>query len=292
MTVTNTDKDATDDSAAVIETDLHKLKYPDGDVGTTPKVEDETPEDEELDGKDEDNTDEEDDGQQPDDSTPGEDDEDENPDDKPSFIKGFENIKGDTPEEYIKNLEAAYGNSTSEAMRLKKLAEARTAAPPPQVGDDDDDDSPVSPPAPVSSDPTQLWISQQMDKEILKAYDSFKSDYSQVEDPEMYDKFTAEVSVFSQIEQAKGLMPDPADLYRRAAVSLGWEKTSKPSDKEKLGAALKTNAASSPAKTSGAKPPVKSKVTDEQVAAYRQTARDGHSLSDAEIRKELEQYVT
>lgn len=290
MAVTNTGEDAASDGARVTEADLHKLKYPDGEVETTPKVEDETPEDEEV------IVDEGDGAQDPpegEDPIPGEEDEDNPSDEPPAFTKSFPNIKGDTPEEYIKNLEAAYGNSTTEALRLKKLSEARTATPPPQVGDEDDpSDKSVSPPATVTSDPTQLWISQQMDKEILRAYDSFKNDYSQVEDPEMYEKFVAEVTVFSQAKLAKGEIPEPDDLYRKAAVSLGWEKTSAPSDKEKLGAALKTNAASSPAKTTGAKPPVKSKVTDAQVTAYRQIARNGHQLSDAEIRKKLEANVT
>ncbi len=291
MTVTNTDPDAAGDGATLTDVDLHKLKYPDEDVGT-PNGEDEPSEEEEV-IDDEAEVKDGDEDESPDDPIPGEDEEDESPDDEPSFTKEFPNIKGDTPEEYIKNLEKAYGNSTSEAMRLKKLADARVATPPPQVGDeDDDDDSPVSPPAPVSSDPTQLWISQQMDKEILKAYDSFRSDYSQVEDPEQYEKFIEEVATFSQAKLAKGQVPDPNDLYRKAAVSLGWEKTSQPTAKEKLGNALKTNAASSPAKTSGAKPPVKSKVTDAQVAAYRQIARNGHTLSDAEIRKALEPSVT
>lgn len=291
MTVTNTDQDAAGDGATVEEVDLHKLKYPDEEVGTV-KAEDETSESEEDVSEEAEDT-AGDESESADEPETEEDNQEEAPEDQPSFTKEFPNIKGDTPEEYIKNLEKAYGNSTSEAMRLKKLAEARLAIPEPEIGDDfDTDDSPASPAPAVTSDPTQLWISQQMDKEIVKAYDSFKSDYSQVEDPEMYEQFVAEVATFSQAKLAKGQIPDPSDLYHKAAVSLGWEKTSQPTAKEKLGSALKTNAASSPAKTSGAKPPVKSKVTDAQVAAYRQIARDGHSLSDAEIRKALEQNVT
>src|SRR4051812_36758314 len=37
-----------------------------------------------------------------------------------TFTKKFPQIKGDTPEEYALNLEAAYENSTAEALRLKK----------------------------------------------------------------------------------------------------------------------------------------------------------------------------
>src|SRR5947199_49616 len=37
-----------------------------------------------------------------------------------TFTKKFPNIKGDTPEEYASNLEAAYENSSAEAIRLKK----------------------------------------------------------------------------------------------------------------------------------------------------------------------------
>lgn len=283
MAVTNTEEEVVaDNDATVTETDLHKLKYPDGEVETADEAEDETSESEEVEVEEAEDAGEEvvNDDQAQEDEPQGE---------APTFIKGFAHIKGDTPEEYAKNLEEAYRNSTTEALRLKKLAEAPAVTSP--IGDDEDDDS-FSPKPAGTNDPTQLWVSQQMDKEINRAYDKFKTDYPQVDDPELYDKFTEEVSIFSQSVLAKGQMPDPEDLYRKAAVSLGWEKASTPNDKEKLGAALKTNAATTPARTSGAKPPARSKVTDAQVAIYRKTARNGHQLSDADIRKELEAYVT
>lgn len=65
-----------------------------------------------------DETDDEDESEDDDDDE-SEDDEEEDEDDQPKFEKRYTQIKGDTPQEYIKNLEKTYKNSTDEALRLK-----------------------------------------------------------------------------------------------------------------------------------------------------------------------------
>lgn len=194
----------------------------------------------------------------------------------PSFVKEFPHIKGDTPEEYAKNLEEAYKNSTTEALRLKGLAERSTET--------EEDTPPVD-----SSDPTSLYIKQKMDEEMATAYTSFQKKYPQAAPgtPE-FDTFVREVDFLSRtILSSQGRLAPPAELYQKAAVILGWE-ADKVDDKDKLSAALKDSAASSRTTTSTKKAP-KSKVTDAEIAIAKKTWAAGKS--DADIRAELEQYT-
>ena len=83
-------------------------------------------------------------------------------------------------------------------------------------------------------------------------------------------------------------MAPPKELYAKSAVILGWEKQSSTDSKDKLDMALKNNAATSKT-TSVTKTTPKSKVPDAMVAANRLMYPN---KSDAEIRTELEPYVT
>lgn len=264
---TNADP-AVDDSTPTTEDDIRRLKYGDDDVESIQKVEDEIAE-----------TTEEEDGAE----------ESSEPEVKPeepaaesqeesAFVKQFPNIKGDTPEEYAKNLEIAYQNSTKEALRLKELSEAS------RQSSSEEEDAPV--------DPVSLWVKQQLDEEITTAYTSFSKDFPQVTDADNYGAFTKTVGLVQQtIMSAEGRMAKPAELYKKAAIILGWEPVTTPTSEEKLGMALKdsaavSNASSKASSASGAVP--KSKVTDKMVDTYKKMYP---GKSDADIRKELEPYV-
>jgi hypothetical protein len=286
MSTNDTEEVVTETSdAPVTEADIRNLKYPDGEVETSQKEEDETSEEETVDETEEEETVEDSDNTEVQEADETE--EEESSEEETAFVKQFPNIKGDTPEEYAKNLEIAYNNSTTEALRLKKLTEAtvnkQSDSP---IGEVDETDTGVAKP----TDPAQLWVNEQMDNAITQAYDKFKADYPQVLDPEQHDIFVDEVADFAQRALAKGQAPNPAKFYNQAAISLGWEKQSVPSEKEKLGMAVKQNAASTKVTSSGAKPGLKSKVTDQQIAVHR--SMTGSTKSDAEIRKELEPHVT
>lgn len=266
-----------DDDKEVTEQDLRDLKY------GTDGVEDSN-ESDETDGTEEtDDTDAEagdDDGQTDDDATDDEsedDSTDDSTDDTSDFVKEFPNIKGDTPEEYAKNLEAAYKNSTAEFQRLR--SEATT---------DDSDDSDTT--ATVdTSDPISLYMKQKMDDEIQTAFTDFGKDYTQVNDQTEYNKFTVKVAALSQtILQTEKRLASPTELYKMAAVILGWEPQSKPNGKEKLSMALKDKAASSKSSSSNGKTVPKSKVTDAMIKVNRMMYP---GKSDDDIRKELEPYV-
>lgn len=274
-----------DDDKQVSEEDLRDLKYPKDDVETSDE-EDETSEEDEDSEEESDDTGD-DDGQTDDEAEDGESEEDEetdSDDDTPEFVKQFSHIKGETPEEYARNLEIAYQNSTAEALRLKELSEK---APPvaDATKDDDASDDEITP-----ADPVSLFMKQKMDEEIDAAYADFSKQYTQVSDPAEYDKFTREVNTLSRtILASQGRMASPREVYSKAAVILDWKpQETAPSNEEKVGMALKDSAANTKTSSAPKKKVTKSKVTDAMVQTNRLMYPD---KSDDEIRKELEPFV-
>lgn len=281
MAGTNPEPPVVDDDKEVTEDDLRALKYSNEEV-ETPEGEDETSDDAETEDEAEETG--EDDGQTDDDTEDEDQSQDENPE-TPSFVKEFDYIKGDTPEEYAKNLEAAYKNSSSEALRLKTENDELKKAPPVTPADDPADD------APVTKSVTDLYMQQKLDEEIQTAFNQTRKDYPQVSDPTEYDKFTRMVGTFSRtiLDSEKRLAP-PAELYRLAALSLGWEKKTDPPDsKDKLNMALKDGAATG--KTTSA--PSKPKTSGPQVSkAMLETNRKLYpGKTDQEIIDELTPYL-
>ena len=254
------EKAAADDGEIVTDEDFKKLKGED-EVESSDEETDDTSDTEESEEESEETSEE--DGQTDDQA-------EEESDEEASFVKEFPNIKGDTLEEYLKNVEVAYRNSTSEALRLKKLTDEKP--------EDDKIDT---------SDPIALFMKQKMDDEINTAFDDFKKEYSQVSDDAEYGKFVSTVSVLSNtILQSEKRLASPKELYSKTAVILGWDPQSSVDGKEKLGTALKNSAATSKISTSPTKPKPKSKVSEAEIEIAKQMwASD---KSDAEIRKELE----
>jgi len=269
MTETNSNDPVVGDDTPVTEDDLRALKYDNEDV-ETPEEEDETPASDDSDEAAEEAEVEEE--QNSDDTA-----EEEAPAPE-SFTKEFINIKGDTPEEYARNLEIAYKNSTAEALRLKGLS-----TPPPTAPAVEEPDTFVD-----TSNPLSLYAQQKMDQEIADAYNDFKKVYNQTEDEEKYKQFTNTVAGLSRvILETEKRMASPSELYRKAAITLGWKETSEPDDKEKLGMAIKQTGAASKSSPATKVAP-RSKVTDEMIAVNRKMYP---GKTDAEIRKELEPFI-
>lgn len=262
---TNGDQPVVDDDKPVTEDDLRALKYPEDEVETT-EVEDESSEGAE-DEEESDDTSEED-GQTDDQATEEEDDAEESADDSTAFVKEFDYIKGDSPEEYAKNLEAAYKNSTSEALRLKSELDAAKA--PGTTTEETTEEADAAPKTAL-----ELYAEQKLNEEIQTAYESFRKDYPQVNDQTEYQKFSTEVATFSQhIQETQKRLASPEELYRKAAISLGWEKKdSQPDSKDKLGMAVKDNAA-----------------TGKTTSAPSKRAPSGPAISDAEIKANMQMY--
>lgn len=267
MAVTNTDDKAVDDSKEVTEEDLKKLKE---DSKVEPEKADEIQSTEESDEESEETDTEEE---------TEEESQDESDEDSSEFVKEFPNIKGDTPEEYARNLEIAYQNSTAEALRQKALAEAKPEVT--EVGEDSEETGPI--------DPRLLYLDQMLQKDITDSFNTFSKQFPQTKDPEEYAKFQTEASNLSQyiITTQKRVAP-ASELYSKVAAILGWQPEVQTADnQDKLKVALKDSASSSKT-TSATKPKTTSKITDAQVSIAKQMGGWTDGKSDAEIRKELE----
>lgn len=261
-----------DDDKPVTEEDLRDLKYPKDGVEPSDKEEDEP-----SSTDDEDTEDSEEKGE--DDSQDDSSEEDEDDSDSETFVKEFPNIKGDTLEEYTKNLGIAYKNSTAEALRLKDAQ-----APKPTGETPKEDDKPAT-----SLNPTELFVQQELDKKVNAAWTSFQKDYDQVSDTAEYEKFRRRVNIISKaIISDEGRLAEPDEVYAAAAASLNWSKTSQPSADEKLKMGLKDKASNSRTSSGTAKKPKDPQMSEAMLALNRKMYP---GKSDAQILKELEEYL-
>lgn len=193
-----------------------------------------------------------------------------------TFVKEFPNIKGDTLEEYVKELEKTQRLSTAEGKRLAEELAKRPSS------ETEKTDPPID-----TSNITDLYVKQEMDDRIRTAYNDFSKKYPQVADQAEYSKFVNEVKVLSNtILESQGRLAKPDELYRKAAAILDWEST-QPTAEDKLKDAVRNN--SSASKTSSStKKTSSSKVTEAMIATNRKMYP---GKSDAEIREELEPYI-
>jgi hypothetical protein len=190
------------------------------DVETT-EVVDET-------DKDESEQDEEDDSQdegEPDDS-------EEEDEDEPDFEKAFKNIKGDTPQEYAKNLEEAYRKSSQEGkLNYQKAKEnqdridriAAAVANNPDLAKainkaSDNTDNPIV-------DPAVSFARQQMESQMDKEYASFSEVHPELDsDPTLQEKVLEEVKIFADAARKKGKILSMEEGLTKAWISLGLDK--------------------------------------------------------------------
>ena len=193
------------------------------------------------------------------------------------FVKEFPNIKGDTLEEYARELEKTQRLSEQEGKRLSnELKALQTKAP---ETESEEDTGPV--------DPRLLYVDKLVNDDVQTQFAEFKKQYPQLDDPLEYDKFEAEAASLNSyyVENKKQILT-AKELYPKVANILGWEPNIVDS-KDKLNIALKDKAAVSKT-TSSTKTPSKSKVTDQMVAVNRLMYPN---KTDAEIIKELEPHV-
>ena len=264
-----------DDKEVDAEELLRESKYGKDEVESS-KESDETPEAEEP---EEELAETSDDEGQTDEVATEESEEEETSDEETSFVKEFSGIAGDTEEEYRKNLELAYRNSTGEALRLKAELDKTETTDQTEATEEID-----------LSDPLRLWAKQNLDEALKSAYADFSAHYAQVTDPVEYQRFTRTVAQLSRtIMDSEQRLAPPKELYAKAAVILDWQPNDKVDDKDKLDNALKDRAASSKTVSATKSKAKQSRVTDAEIAIAKQTWAAGKT--DTEIRTELEPYV-
>jgi len=226
---------------------------------TNTEGEPEVVEPEEAESEEEKPTEEEDESDKPTDST---------------FTKQFPNLKGETPEEYLPELETAYDNSFKEALRLnednKRLrdenAQLKTGQPVQAVVAPAVPATPETPQSsPAYEDPALSYAKTLQTKDMIDTFDTFKKQYPQVLDQADFDRFTkASDGVSVALTSALGRQPTYAELFPAIAGSLGWQATNPAKD-----AAIKDNASST--RTPGSQSPARpkpAKVSDASVDAY------------------------
>lgn len=222
--------------------------------------------------------------------------------DKPtdsSFTKQFPNLKGETVEEYLPELEKAYDNSFKEALRMQQelkdnatvieqakqiVAQSQQPAPATPV-------PPVTPQNPaataIDEHPAIKYAKAKQTEDMLAAFDDFKKQYPQATDQQSFDMFTrASDGVNIALTSSLGRAPTYRELFPAIAGSLGWQPTV---DTAKKNAVIKENASSS--RTPGSQspaPPKPSKVSDGQIDAYLKMFT---SKTREEARKELSEVV-
>jgi len=184
-----------------------------------------------------------------------------------TFTKKFPNLKGDTPEEYVPNLEQAYQNSFTEALRIKKeldeanrkLAQAGPPVPPEQ--------KPEPPtPDPLSQSPDLQYIKAIRDRDMKMAFDKFADSYPQVRDADNFAKFRDSADPLGQaFFTTEGRQSTYDELFPRIAAYLGWQTEEADARKgQGLKESLSTVRNNSATIPKGKQP----RVTDAQVDAY------------------------
>lgn len=189
-----------------------------------------------------------------------------------TFTKQFPNLKGDTPEEYLTELEKTHDLSFKEALRLneenKQLRAQLTQPTQQQAPAPTQPEVPTAPPAPVPqtyTDPALQYAKTMQTRDMMSAFDDFKTKYPQATDQADFDRFTkASDGVAAALTSALGRTPTYSELFPAIAGSLGWAPSNPTKD-----AAIKDNASSQ--RTTGSQSPTaprKAKVSDAQVDAY------------------------
>lgn len=202
----------------------------------TTKVEDETLEKDNQ--KDESDTGKEqsDDKTEDDESKDGDETKDET---KAEFKKRFTQLKGETPEEYIKNLEDAYANSSTEGQRTAKEAKDATerfnkiaslVATDPDFAEKlatATDENAVNPVV----DPATKWAREQMDKEYSKDYSAFAELHPEmISDENLRTEVITELDIIGQAYEARGKTLTMAEGLKKAWISLGYDEIDKKDD--------------------------------------------------------------
>jgi hypothetical protein len=213
---------------------------------------------------------------------------------KAEFKKRFTQLKGEDIDEYLKNLEDAYANSSTEGQRLNQRATeaerkfnqvATLVATDPDFATKLADATGEDAPAPIV-DPAVQWAKQKMEEDYAKDYTAFADLHPEVvSDPDLYNEVVAELDIIAAAHEARGAKLSMAEGLRKAWISLGkddLEKKEDVMDKTKEQASVTTpqgTAKKTGEKTSG--------FTPEQIAVAEKMGLTVKQLTEARELAEL-----
>lgn len=204
-----------------------------------------------------------------------------------TFDKRFTQFKGETVEEYVKNLEQGYDNSSKEALRLKKQLDELRGEKLSAVANAESDKKDGSETKHEPQSMTDLWVSQEMKRRHVEQYQDFASKHPEVdEDDELFERLDSETGKYMDyVYKTQGRIPDLGE-------SLNWAwgivkpEDSKDTKEEKVVTAVK-NAGSASKSKSPAREQAKPKFSDQQIEMAKKIDQSLRDKSRAEIEEIL-----
>lgn len=258
------------------------------DEETQDESEDEEVEDDTVEDDSEEESEEDSDSDEDNEET----DEDEDSD-EPEFKKRYTRIKGETPEEYIPNLETAYKNSSAEAVRLKQQNKeiqiqldniAALVANNPDLAEQIKDGKVPN----IKTDPALLKARQDMEDQNKKEYGDWVDAHPDLEsDPELQKQVFDEIQDFAEVASKKGRVLGMKEALTMAWTSLGLQVDSK---EERVRMKAKDSAARG--KSAGTGKSVKKDKTTFSEAQIKAGLQMGLGKSRQEVIKKLATYAT
>ncbi len=204
-----------------------------------------------------------------DDSKTDDDDKAKTDDEESKFKKRFTQIKGETPEEYIANLEEAYRHSSTEGQSKAKEAKeikqkfdniATIVANNPEIAKAINEATGEKEPT-VTVDPAVEYARREMHKKMTAEYESFVDLHPEfVTDEDVKQAVAKEVDIIGQIHESAGREITLTEALNQAWKNLGYDKA------EAVQLKAKENAAKGSPSTPPKKPSVKSELSEEQIA--------------------------
>jgi hypothetical protein len=165
------------------------------------------------------------------------------------FKKRFTQIKGDTPEEYLPNLEEAYRNSSTEAQRLAKEAKdlqkrvdqiGALVAKNPELAKALEEGTGEGAPSPIV-DPALQYAREQMQQTFEREYNEFADLHPELNtDDELKEKVIEELQILADVYDRRGQRLGMAEGLKKAWISLGLDADD---SKEKAATQAKQQAA-------------------------------------------------
>lgn len=192
-------------------------------------------------------------------------------DDTKKFEKRFNQLKGETPEEYIASLEEAYRNSSTEAQRILKEAKdkgskfdamASIVAKNPEIAKLMNEATGEKE-ATIAVDPAVEFARDQMQQQMTKDYNTFTDTHPEfLTDDKVKKDVAEEVDTIGQIYEARGRKISLIEAMNMAWKNLGLDKDD---DKESVGAKAKDSAAKGSPSTPPKKGDSKKEFSDDQL---------------------------
>lgn len=227
-------------------------------------------------------------GKENEDAEDSEDVEDEpNDEDQPEFKRRFTQYKGETLEEYVKNLEKAHASSTTEAQRIaKEMKTLRAdsenynkvlelvannpdvAAAIEKAGGEVKGEPKV--------DPAIEYAREQMNKQLQKEWDDFADLHPDiVEDKDLQKELLDELEAVDQIFAARG-----RKLTMTKGLEIAWRNLGNDDDKDKVMDKAKEQASKPNTQGNGKPKSDKPQFTDEQLAVAKKMGVSPEQLAE------------